>query len=35
MPDPAKQNFPSGKVKVILAGHTESHIDQRDKHEQK
>jgi len=33
MPDPAKQNFPPGKVKVIIAGHAESHADYRDKRE--
>jgi len=33
MSDLAKQNFPSGKVKVIIAGHAESHADYRDKQE--
>jgi hypothetical protein len=33
MSDSAKQNFPSGKVKVIIAGHAESHADYSDKRE--
>jgi hypothetical protein len=33
MSDSAKQNFPSGKVKVITAGHAESYADYRDKRE--
>jgi hypothetical protein len=31
MSDPAKQNFPSGDIKVVTARHTESHADQRKK----
>jgi hypothetical protein len=33
MSDPAKQNFPSGKVKVIIACHAESHAEYSDKRE--
>jgi hypothetical protein len=31
MSDSAKQDFSSGKVKVIIASHAESHADSRDK----
>jgi hypothetical protein len=30
MSDSAKQNFPSGKAKVVIAGHTESYTDYSD-----
>jgi hypothetical protein len=34
MSDPAEQNFPSGDIKVVTAGHTESHAGYRNKQSQ-
>lgn len=34
MPYPAEQNFPSGDIKIVTAGHAESRADRRDKREQ-
>jgi hypothetical protein len=33
MPDPAKQHFPPGKVKVIIAGYAEGYTDYSHKRE--
>jgi hypothetical protein len=34
MPYPAEQNFSSGNVKIVIAGHTESRADHRNKQKQ-
>jgi len=34
MSDPTEQNFPSGNIKAVIACHTESRADHRDKREQ-
>jgi hypothetical protein len=33
MPDAAEQNFPPGDIKIVIAGHIESHADRTAKQE--